>query len=131
MPTLISAHDTADETGITGLQITYSVGDDIRALWLSASEIDGLTPAQIKTLAQSRADLDTGLAGASNEREDILVNDIKGMLATAQAEIDYLDTTIPTIDAMTATQVRSVVKRLSQENRQIIKALIRLAYRVA
>lgn len=126
MPTLISAHDTTDETGI---QITYSVGDDIRALWLSSGEIEGLTPAQIKTLAQSRADLDTGLAGATGEREDVLVNDIKGMLATAQAEIDYLDTTIPTVDAMTAAQVRTVVKRLAQENRQIIKALIRLAYR--
>lgn len=129
MPTLISAHNTEDATGITGLQITYAVGQDIRALWLSSGEIDGLTPAQIKVLAQTRADLDTGLAGASSERDDVLVNDLKGMVATAQAEIDYLEATIPTMDTMTVAQVRTVVKRLSQENKGIIKALIRLAFR--
>lgn len=37
-------------------------------------------------------------------------------------ELAYLDTTIPQIDTMTSVQVRDVVKRLAQENRQIIKA---------
>lgn len=41
----------------------------------------------------------------------------------AANELDYLNTTIPQIDTMTAAQVRDVVKRLAQENRQIIKAM--------
>lgn len=40
----------------------------------------------------------------------------------ASSELDYLDTTIPTIDTMTDVQVRDVVKRLAQENRQMIRA---------
>lgn len=130
MPILISARTTFDETGVTGLQITYAVGADTRFLWLSNEDIEGLSAAQIRTLAQERVDLDTGLAGENSEREDVLPNYLKDAILTAQAEIDYLDTTIPTIDAMTAAQVRSVVKRLALENRQIIKALVRLAFRV-
>lgn len=48
----------------------------------------------------------------------------------AQAELTYLDATIPAIDAMTVAQVRDVVKRLAQENRAIIKALLYLAKRL-
>lgn len=43
-----------------GLTVRYRVGGDIRSAWLSDTDIAELTAAQIKALAQSRADSDTG-----------------------------------------------------------------------
>lgn len=54
----------------------------------------------------------------------------RAFIAAAQAELDYLDTTIPLIDSMTAVQVRSVVERLARENREIIRALLYVARRL-
>jgi NCAIR mutase (PurE)-related protein len=52
----------------------------------------------------------------------------RGLAGAIQAELDYLEATIPGVDAMTAAQVRSVVKRLAQENLSILK-LLRYVYR--
>jgi NCAIR mutase (PurE)-related protein len=52
----------------------------------------------------------------------------RGLAGAIQAELDYLEATIPSIDAMTAAQVRAVVKRLAQENLSILK-LLRYVYR--
>jgi len=48
----------------------------------------------------------------------------------ADTEVAWLETNIPNIDTMDATQVRAVVKRLAQENLEIIKALRYIAKRV-
>jgi hypothetical protein len=40
----------------------------------------------------------------------------------AQSEIDYLDATIPNIDTMSQAEIVVVVKRLAQENRQMLRA---------
>ena len=37
-------------------------------------------------------------------------------------EIDWLDTTIPLIDGMDAAQLQTVIKRLAQENRYMLRA---------
>jgi NCAIR mutase (PurE)-related protein len=52
----------------------------------------------------------------------------RGLAGAIQAELDYLEATIPGIDAMTAAQVRAVVKRLAQENLSVLK-LLRYVYR--
>jgi hypothetical protein len=44
-----------------------------------------------------------------------------------QAELDYLETTIPGIGGMNTAQVRSTVERLAKENRNIIKLLVYLS----
>lgn len=45
-------------------------------------------------------------------------------------EIDYLDTTIPDIESMTMPQALAVVKRLAQENRQVLRAFKYFANRL-
>lgn len=48
--------------------------------------------------------------------------DFKALADAVDAEIDWLNATIPNIDTMTALEVRAVVKRLAQENREMMKA---------
>lgn len=67
-----------DDLNPAGLTIRYRVGTDVRGLILSQAEIDGLSVAQIKALAQSRADADAGLPGSDPAaREDVIPNPIK------------------------------------------------------
>ena len=61
----------------SGLTITYRVGSDVRTLLLSESDITGLSAVEIRMLAQSRADADTGLAGDTNEVETIVPSPIQ------------------------------------------------------
>lgn len=114
----------------TGIAVGYLNSSQLyQILRLAVDEITGKSVAEIRALAQARADADTGTTGAT-EREDILPNNIRAFLETAQAEVDYLDTNIPSILTLTTVpQLRVAVERLARENRQIIKALIRLAYR--
>lgn len=48
--------------------------------------------------------------------------DFESFAARATTEIGWLEETIPAIDTMTAAQVRDVVKRLAQENLEMIRA---------
>lgn len=129
MATLLKAIENQDG----GITIFYRIGGDVRSLYLAMGDISGLMPAEIKTLAQSRANTDLGSDGSilPNVRQDIVSIgsgvDLTDIIDQGENEIAYLDSTIPNIDTMTAVQVRDVVKRLAQENRQIIKALLYLA----
>lgn len=76
--------------------------------------------------AEAQALIDAGyVSDEVNERRDF-----GATIDQINAEIDYLNTTIPAIDTMTAAQVRDVVKRLAQENREILKALRWVARRL-
>jgi hypothetical protein len=47
---------------------------------------------------------------------------MEDLLGAAEAELEWLDENIPLIGTMNAVQVRTVVNRLAQENRQMIRA---------
>lgn len=47
---------------------------------------------------------------------DTHIGDLVDLKDTIESEIAWLETTIPLIDGMDAAQVRSLVKRLAQEN---------------
>ena len=76
MARLLKAIVNRDETGsLDGLIIVYRVNGDERTLFLSESDIDGLTAQQVRALAQTRADADPGAAGEPVElRTDIIPN---------------------------------------------------------
>lgn len=100
-----------------GLTVLYRVGGDERGLVLSDGEINGLTLAQIKALAQTRANQDTGLPGQTGEREDVLANPVKQArqwFIDNPSAIAFLENTPAQIDTaietMTLAQLRQVVK---------------------
>lgn len=81
-------------------------------------------------LAANGAEAQT-LIDAGYVNEDVNESrDFSATIAQINGELDYLNATIPNIDTMTAAQVRSVVKRLAQENREILKALRWVARRL-
>lgn len=61
---------------------------------------------------------------AEQAAEDAEHSNRKTVATQLETELAWLDTNIPLIDGMTATQVRSVVKRLAQESRGIIQILV-------
>jgi hypothetical protein len=78
MTKLIKAiRDFDEEFQPAGLKIFYRVGSDVRTLLLSAADIEGLSAAEIRALAQSLADADTGLAGDIGEVETIVPSPIQ------------------------------------------------------
>lgn len=65
------------ETGsVVGLVVRYRApGGDRRGFLLENADVEGLTPAEIRALAQARADADTaGTVDTTGAREDILPN---------------------------------------------------------
>lgn len=122
MAKLLKAHKTFEDNGTpNGLDVTYRVGGDVRSLWLSAEDIDGLTSAQIKVLAQSRADADNGADGSGvNLREDVLADPIREarqFFRDNAALRSFLSQDIAgiesDIDGASLAQVKEVVKALS------------------
>lgn len=118
------------------IQILKSQQDDINlTLWhfkLGGLATDGLyrvtdlsrecqTPNDWLNANQEEAQMliDVGLPNVELGEKYL---DFKPFGNLIETELTWLDSNIPNIDAMTATQVRSVVKRLAQENREIIKA---------
>lgn len=97
--------------GVSGVQRQTDESDNFVAII-----IDVETSQEAATL--------TALAGYNdNYVYDQRAREMAEMKAAAAAEIVFLNTTIPTVDAMTNVQVRGLVKRLCQENLAIIKAI--------
>lgn len=69
-------------------------------------------------------------ASAYQEPVDVDELHLRDFRQQARAELDWLSAIIPAIDDMTALQVRGVVKRLAQQNAQLITSLMFLAKRV-
>lgn len=82
-------------------------GLDSPSEWLDANQVEA--QALIET-GESRPELAERI-------------DLRTLGQAISSEIAYLNTTILLIDTMTTGQVRDVVKRLAQENRQILKAM--------
>lgn len=61
-------------------------------------------------------------AGTYNEEFATRKVDFDDLASKVETEITWLNATIPTIDAMTAAQVRDVAKRLAQENQAMFRA---------
>jgi len=123
---LIKATKIDNTDGIfIGWQIIYTIDGVRQRLILPAADIVDLNNQQIRSLAQMRADADTTIIG-SDPGEAIIPNEYKAIAKQARNEIDFLETTIPNIDSMTAVQVRDVVKRLAQENLRMLKAILQL-----
>lgn len=95
----------------------------------NATEEELVTPAATAYVQQflelgevpTQAQIDDAIALWEHDQTE--TGEKNQFLIEAQAEIDFLDAIIPTVDTMTAGQVRSLAKRLAQENRAIIKAL--------
>lgn len=88
------------------------------------NEADHFLSMYVEIPEEQEAQLTTLLASYNDTTVyNVDLKAIRDLATQAAGEIDYLQTTIPTIDAMTAGQVRSVVKRLAQENLAIIKGL--------
>lgn len=56
------------------------------------------------------------------DSEAVETTDFEVLAGEIVAEVQWLDDTIPQIDAMTVAEVRAVVKRLAQENKRMLKA---------
>lgn len=69
-------------------------------------------------------------AQAAGEPVDSGEVDFADFVDRATSEIAWLEATIPNIDTMTAAEVRAVVKRLAQENVEVIRSLRYLARRL-
>lgn len=77
MASLVRIETYPDDSGAEALKVVYAVAGQIRLLYLYAADIAGLSPAEILTLAQTRADADTATAG-DDTRADILENPAAG-----------------------------------------------------
>lgn len=64
----------------------------------------------------------------AEESERLDLSDLGRQMA---AELEWLDTTVSSIDDYAAAQVRDVVKRLAQENRAVLRALRFVVRRLA
>ena len=118
MAKLLLAKNVINDTGeLAGLVVSYRIGGDIRQLFLSSADLDGLSTEQIRTLAQSLADADTGLDGSNLNRTDILpdaIRQARQWFRDGPARINFLlqtpDEIDAAIDSMTLAQVKEVVK---------------------
>lgn len=111
---LIGQHSSDNTIRIARVEQALAIDEDPDD-WLAAN----LAAAQLLVDA---GEIDEVIAGRW---------DFRDLKAKAANELDWLDTTIPLIDSMNGAQVRDVVKRLAQENRQIIRAFKHLFNKIS
>lgn len=100
--------------GGTATDGNYRLADTSQTLTTNQTPQDWLD----NNAVAAQALIDTGVVNETfNQRRDF--GDLDKQ---AQAEINYLNGVIDTIDSMNAAQVRGVVKRLCRQNLRLVKA---------
>lgn len=115
---VLKAQSDDQVSNLWHLQIGGFAGDGKYRLARFGAETDDPQQWMFDHQAEVQAAIDVGQRDPVRETRP----DLEMLAGEADAEIGWLNETIPQIDTMAAVQVRDVVKRLAQENLRQIKA---------